>query len=49
MELNTKKISAMRLTFETQFKIEFFYRCPPVVKNAQNVPSLPLIVEKRSG
>ena len=24
MEINTKKISHMRLSFETQFKIEFF-------------------------
>ena len=49
MELSTKKISHMRLTFETQFKLEFFYRCPPLVKNSQNNPSLPLIGEKGSG
>ena len=36
MEISTKKISHMGFSFETQFKIEFFYHHLPVVKNAKN-------------
>ena len=34
MEISTKKIPHMRLSFETPFKIEFFYQHLPVPKNA---------------
>ena len=34
MEIGNNKLSYMRLGFETQFKIEFFYHHLLVVKNA---------------
>ena len=34
MEIGNNKLSYMRLGFETQFKIEFFYYHLLVVKNA---------------
>ena len=34
MEIGNNKLSYMRLSFETQFKIEFFYHHLLVVKNA---------------